>query len=374
MHLAAQVAELDELRQLALARGADLVRSLAQLGRDGRVAEELVQLVLARVRHDLAALDVRDPVLRDREPAALSVLAQRDVVVLRAREVLEHVAVALRRNDPEVEAETVVTDDRRLRVTARRDLRDPVPVAERGDQRRRVGRRRDEIEVAHGLAAPPDAARLGHRDRRRMRRELGDDAAYCRERLTEKPTLLRLVADPRLERLQDLLLAARAHSGEIAQPALLGGALEAVERGDAELRPDARRRLRADSGKPQEVDDPRRYEAAALRECVHLAVLDDLDDLVLDRLADARQLLGLPVERELGDRQRGLADPPRRPPVRDHLERLLLEDLREVREQVELVGQRVVAGQRLRHPAMIRRCLARSCASRRTTSARTSRP
>ena len=55
-------------------------------------------------------------------------------------------------------------------------------------------------------------------------------------------------------------------------------------------------------GKPQEVDDPRRYEAAALGERVHLAVLDHLDDLVLDRLADARQLLGLPLERELGDR------------------------------------------------------------------------
>ena len=373
VHLAAQVSELDERRQLALSGGADLVRALAQLGRDGRVAEERVQLVLARVRHDLPALDLRDPVLRDRQPAPLGVLAQRDVVVLRAREVLEHVSVALGRHHAKIEAQAVVADDRRLRVSARHDLRHPVAVAERGDQGRRIDRRRDEVEVADGLAATPDAARLRHGDRRRMRGELGDDAAHRRERLAEEPALFRLVADTRLERLEDLLLAARAHSGEVAQPALRGSALQPVERGDAELRPDPRRRLRADAGKAEEIDDTRRYQAAALRERVHLAVLDDLDDLVLDRLPDARELLRLSIERELGDRQRGLADPPRRAPVGDHLERLLLEDLREVREQVELVGELVVAGQRLRHPAMIRRCLARSCASPRTTSARTSR-
>ena len=57
-------------------------------------------------------------------------------------------------------------------------------------------------------------------------------------------------------------------------------------------------------GKPEEVDDARRDEAAALRQRMHLAVLDDLHDLGLDRLPDPRELLRLPVERELGDRRR----------------------------------------------------------------------
>ena len=52
--------------------------------------------------------------------------------------------------------------------------------------------------------------------------------------------------------------------------------------------------------------------ALLLRQRVDLAVLDDLDDLPLDRLADALQLLRLAVERELRDRRRGLADPRRR--------------------------------------------------------------
>ena len=124
-------------------------------------------------------------------------------------------------------------------------------------------------------------------------------------------------------------------------------------------------------GSRRKSTTPAGTSAAAFRQRVHLAVLDDLDDLALDRLADPGQLLRLAVERELRDRQRRLADPARGPPVGDHLERLLVEDLGEVREQVELVRELAVAGQRRGHPAMIRRWFARSSASRRTTSGRT---
>ena len=48
-------------------------------------------------------------------------------------------------------------------------------------------------------------------------------------------------------------------------------------------------------------EDDLRRDALALRQRVDLAVLDDLDDLLLDRLADPAKLLRLPVERELGD-------------------------------------------------------------------------
>ena len=80
-----------------------------------------------------------------------------------------------------------------------------------------------------------------------------------------------------------------------------------------------------------------------------------------------------PVERELGHGLGRLADPRRSAAVGEDPERLLAQDLRDVREQVELVGDLRVPGQRPGHPAMICRCLAPSSASRRTTSARTSR-
>ena len=68
-----------------------------------------------------------------------------------------------------------------------------------------------------------------------------------------------------------------------------------------------------------------------------LAGLDDLDDLLLDRLPDALQLLRLPVERELRDRPAGLADALRRAPVREHPERLGALQLEHVGEQLELL-------------------------------------
>ena len=100
VQVAADVRELDELRQLPLARRLELAAVLAQLRRDPVVAEEAVDLVFGRERVHLAALDLRDPVLGDREPAADGGLTQRHVVVLRAGEVLEQVAVRFGRHDP----------------------------------------------------------------------------------------------------------------------------------------------------------------------------------------------------------------------------------------------------------------------------------
>ena len=78
-------------------------------------------------------------------------------------------------------------------------------------------------------------------------------------------------------------------------------------------------------------------------------VFDDLDDLVLDRGADPRQLLGRSVERELGDRRAGLAHARGGPAVGDHPEGGLALDLEQVGQQLELLGHIRVAGERLRH-------------------------
>src|SRR4030095_1179308 len=106
---------LDQLRQLAVARRDELTAVLAQLRRDERIAEEAVELLLALRGERLARLRVLHPVLRDRELVPHRGLAKRDVVILRAGEVLEEVAVGLGRDDTEVEPEAVLRDDRRLR-------------------------------------------------------------------------------------------------------------------------------------------------------------------------------------------------------------------------------------------------------------------
>ena len=106
------------------------------------------------------------------------------------------------------------------------------------------------------------------------------------------------------------------------------------------------------------------------RVSAYLPVRGDLDDLLLDRLAD--QEIGCsPREGELRDGPGRLADARRSTAVSDDLERLLGQDLRDVREEVELVGDLGVSGQSLRHAAMIRTCLEPSSACPPTTSART---
>ena len=61
---------VDQLGQLPLARRLQLAAALAQLGLDVGVAEALVDRLLAGAELDLAALDLGDPVLGDREAAA----------------------------------------------------------------------------------------------------------------------------------------------------------------------------------------------------------------------------------------------------------------------------------------------------------------
>src|SRR5439155_24147334 len=99
------------------------------------------------------------------------------------------------------------------------------------------------------------------------------------------------------QRLENPLLCLRAETGKRAQLLLLRGALEVVDRRHAELAPDPRRGLRPQAGEAHERDDLRRDDLLALRQRVHLAVLDHLDDLLLDRLADPLTILGAAAQR-----------------------------------------------------------------------------
>src|SRR5207253_7466990 len=139
------------------------------------------------------------------------------------------------------------------------------------------------------------------------------------------------------ERGKDLLLALRAETRERPQLFTLGGRLELVERLDAELTQDPRGRLRPQAGKLHEEDDLGRDAGFLLRQRLDLAQLDDLDDLLLDRLADALQLLRPTVERELGDRPRRLTYAGGGAAIGDDAKGVLALELKKVAEQVDLV-------------------------------------
>ena len=352
VQVAADVAQLDELRKLASPGSLQLAGVLAQLRRDRLVAEELVHRVLVGAAEDVARLDRRDAVLRDREPAPHGLLAHGDVVSLRAREVLEEVAERLGRDDTQVEAVPVARDDRRLRVPLRRDVDDPAQAREMPGQVGGIRRARDDVEVAERLLPAPHRAGLRDRDRRRQLPQRRHDRLHRRQSGAEQvPARLRALGLVR-ERGENLLLALRPEAGERPQPLALGRRLQLVERLDPELAPDARRGLRPEARQLHEEDDLGRHAGLLLRQRLNLADLDDLDDLLLDRPADALQLLRATVERELGDRARRLPHTRGRAAVGDDPEGVLPLELEQVREQLDLVGDVGVARE-LGHVAMI---------------------
>ncbi len=349
VQVAAQVGALDQDGQRAVASGHQLARVLPQLGWDVGVAEVGVELLLVGGRELLAGLGVRDRVLRDREAPAHRVLAQRDVVVLRAGEVLQQVPVRLGRDDAQVEPEPLVRDHGRLRVALRDDRGDVVPGGEVLDQRGRIRRGRDHVEVAEGLAAAARRARLGDLHRGRMPSQLLDELEQDGQPVAEQAPRLAWVLRLLRERSQDLLLALCAKAREPPQALLLGGRFQLGEGGDSELLPDPARGLRAEPGQAHELHDLFRHERLPLRQRGHLAGLDDLDDLLLDRLADPGQRFRLAFERELRDGTAGLADARRRTPVGEHPEGVLAFELAQVGQQLELVGELVVPRQRRGH-------------------------
>ncbi len=145
----------------------ELATVLAQLRRDQLVAQEAVELFLGPEAVHLTRLGDRDAVLRDREPSPLGLLAERDVVVSRPREVLQQAAEVLRRDDSQVEPEPLLRDDGGLRVAVRGHLEHPGQRDEVRRQRRGVGGGRDHVEIPEGLLPAPHASRARDVDRRR---------------------------------------------------------------------------------------------------------------------------------------------------------------------------------------------------------------
>src|SRR6185436_551051 len=218
-----------------------------------------------------------------------------------------------------------------------------------------LGRGGDDVEVSKGLLAPPDAPRLGNLERGRMLTQDLDDGLHSGQPGAEQwPNLLGGLPLAG-ELLDDPLLELRADSGENAQALGLRRRLQVGERGDAELLPDLSRRLRAEARQAGELDDVRRHQRLVLRQRTDLALVDDLDDLALDRLADAGQLLGLALEGELSDEARLLAYEGGGPPVGEQAVGGLAFELQDVGEQLELLRDVGVARESLGHGSDHRR-------------------
>ncbi len=272
--------------------GGDLAAALAQLGLDVGHAEALVDLLLGGeelgVLGALALLDLGDAELGDREPHRERALAQLHVVLGRSGEVLEQVAVGLGRGDPQVDREPAVGDDLRGGVAPAPGLGDEGVLLERRGERGRVRGGRDQVDVLAGLRHPPrragdlHAVRLGQLAQR-LRQLLGR-----LERLCEQDPHRRTLLAELLDLGEQVLLGLLAEALHRAQLALPRRRLETLEVGDPELVVEAARGLRPEPGDPRDLDQGRRELLLQLLGLRQRALVEQGQDLRLDRRADPR--------------------------------------------------------------------------------------
>ena len=265
------------------------------------VAEERVELLLvARRGRPRPSRRSSTPYSETESPARTARLAERDVVLLRAGEVLEQVAVATRAG-----RRAGRSAGRRARRTvafvspSRDDLHDPRQLREPLGQGGRVGGGRDDVEVAERLACAGAREPASEtRSAAAMRAQRLDDRGTAGSAAAEQRPVARVRPSPPRRapagRFSSTSRRARRASGAAAARRPSRSSASVVTPSSFQIRaavfgprPGRRMKRRLRAGSPP----------CASSSACDLAVVDDLDDLLLDRLADPRELLRLALER-----------------------------------------------------------------------------
>ncbi len=321
-------------------RRLELPAALAQLRRDPRQPERLVDLLLGRAAHGLAGRVVEDPVLGHVQPAPHRALAQRHVVRLRAREVLEDVPELVRLDDLEIHLHARVRHHARARVARGVQHRlDQRQLAQRRRQRRRVLGGGDDVEVLDRVGLAPQRARHLDLLRARVRAQRADDLLGDVLRPRQQDPRRRAAPLGRLgERLEQLLLDLRAEAAQLADLLLLGGRAQGIQGVDPELVVEPPRALRPEARQVHDREQPARELVAQLLGRRDVAGLVEREDLLLEDLADPVELGDAAVARQLHHRHGRLADGLGRRAVGDHAVGDGAVELVEVAELVERGG------------------------------------
>ena len=135
----------------------DLAAVLAQLGRDECEAERPIDLFFGSTRDELAVVDPEEAIFVELEAALDRAIAESDVVRLRAGEILQRGAEAFARHDAQIGLKAAPEQHARLGLAVREHALDELVAREGVHQRRRRAGGED-VEIAAGLAAAPQAA------------------------------------------------------------------------------------------------------------------------------------------------------------------------------------------------------------------------
>ncbi len=285
VEVAAHVVDVDDVRQRAFARRLDLADAEPHLRRDVRHPERRVDVGLRATGDRASVGEVDDPVLADAQVLAHGELAELDVVLARAREVLQQVAVEMRRQHAQVDLQAAREPDARLRRAFREHRFRAVPCGERGRDALRVVRRAHDVDVADGRLLTAHAA--GRREVARVRElaQVRDRLARDRQRGAERgapraPLVRQHAAADVLDRL-------RAQPRHRAESTFVERALEVGQRRDAEPLEQLLCGLHADALHLQHVHQGRRIPRAQLLEVRIGPGPRDRGDAAGDALADA---------------------------------------------------------------------------------------
>ncbi len=322
----------DELGERALGGGLDLALVLAQLGRDPRQAELVVDLLLGAAGDPLVPLE--ETIFVELPTAFHGPFTQADIVGLGAGEVVERGAIARPRHHPQIDLRAGAEDH----GGARRSLRDDALHLLIGDEavddaRAALGGHQD-VEVADRLLAAPVAAGDGDVANALLRLQIGGEGLG--DLLGVEQAGATLDRAGALELGEDLGLGLGAEARELPQLARARRLGELFRRLDLELLEDGLHPLGSQARYRGDVGKRLGRAAGDLVQQLEMAGLDQLGDLAGQILADARQLAQILSRRDHGGGgARKVLDRPRGVAVGAHAERVGALDLQQIRQTVE---------------------------------------
>ena len=327
-----EVAGLDEYRQLAARRGFQLAAVLAELRRDPRQPDRGIDGHL-RLACD-PPVPPEDAVLADLEALALGHAAHGHVVRLGAGEVVQRGAEAAGVDHPQVDLDAGAEQHARPGVAFRQRLRHLGVGREPGHHRRAGFRRREDVEVADGIAHPPVAAGdLDPVDAARAAQVVGERLRVLRgDGELEAPRLRQLP----LHRIGDLGLPRRPEPVQRADASLLGRLEKLRERVDLEVVVERLDALRPEPGHAQQLGHAGRHLLAQALEQAAGPRRGDFADLRRQILPDPGELgQRLAARDRRSEVERQVLDRPRPVAIGAHPKRVRLLDLEEIGDLVE---------------------------------------
>ena len=283
MGVAAYVLELDQMWQSATLGSLELSVPLAQLGRNFRQAQRLVNVCLGSSRHEGPVVDAKQAVFVQLEPASDGPVAQRDVVRFRSGEVLHRRTPALFGDETKVSLNAAPEADAGLRFSLTEDALDKL-VHRESRHHVRVVPSREDVDVARCFSTAPNAADTVEHDRR----------AFCPQVVEQKGSRLGGIGQqvaagmllPLGARSKDELFLLRAQAFQRAHAAVAARGLELLYRLDAELGIQQRHRFWTDALQVEQIENSRREMLEQLPVITRFARLGNLPDLRCQIFAD----------------------------------------------------------------------------------------